>query len=243
MSIYDKPVWQLMREMVEEFDLEREEILTRERVLEWFSKNYPKIKKATVSAHLLRMSTNAPSRIYYIGKTTDDDLLYQVDSSRFRLYEPESDPPPIDEDTADLLEPGDDELGSTEFAYEADLKNYLSKNLSLLEPGLTLYEDEGIKGIEFPAGGRFIDLLGVGQDDSLVVIELKVSRGYDRVVGQLLRYIGWIKENLAEESQKVRGVIVARSISDDLTLACRDLPNVHLLEYEIAVQIKEITGS
>lgn len=46
----------------------------------------------------------------------------------------------------------------------------------------------------------------------LVVIELKVSRGYDRVVGQLIRYVAWIKKNLAEANQQVRGVIVAREI-------------------------------
>lgn len=34
--------------------------------------------------------------------------------------------------------------GSTEFAYEADLKNYLAKNLHIIEPGLKLYEDEGV---------------------------------------------------------------------------------------------------
>jgi RecB family endonuclease NucS len=64
--------------------------------------------------------------------------------------------------------------------------------MAAIEPGLRLYEEESVKGIEFPVGGRFIDLLGVDEAGALVVIELKVSRGYDRVVGQLLRYGGWI---------------------------------------------------
>jgi hypothetical protein len=58
---------------------------------------------------------------------------------------------------------------STEFAYEADLRNYLAKNLSLIEPGLTLYVDEatGVSGIEFRVGGRFIDILAVSEPGSV----------------------------------------------------------------------------
>lgn len=44
--------------------------------------------------------------------------------------------------------------GSQEFAYERDLRNYLSKNLGSLETGLRLYEDEDLTGVEFPVGGR-----------------------------------------------------------------------------------------
>jgi len=52
-----------------------------------------------------------------------------------------------------------------------------------------LYEDEDINGIEFPVGGRFIDILVLDGNNDYVVIELKVSRGYDRVIGQLMRYM------------------------------------------------------
>jgi RecB family endonuclease NucS len=40
--------------------------------------------------------------------------------------------------------------------------------------------------LEFSAGDRYIDILAVDAQGSFVVIELKVSRGYDRVIGQLL---------------------------------------------------------
>jgi hypothetical protein len=124
-------------------------------------------------------------------------------------------------------EPDDgDQEPSTEFAYEADLRNYLAKNLSLIEPGLALYVDEatGVSGIEFPVGGRFIDILAVSERGDFVVLELKVSRGYDRVVGQLMRYMAWVRKNKAKAGQRVRGVIVAREISEDLLLACSEFP-------------------
>lgn len=48
MALYDKPVWQLMRDMVDEIGLEKGDVITRDQVLDWFDENYPKVKKATV---------------------------------------------------------------------------------------------------------------------------------------------------------------------------------------------------
>ncbi len=69
---------------------------------------------------------------------------------------------------------------------------------------------------------------------------MKVSRGYDRVIGQLLRYIAWIKKNHAETDQKVRGVIVARDISEDLLLACSEIPDIELFDYELSIKLRSI---
>jgi len=244
MPIYGKPVWQLMRDMVDEIGLKKGQVLSKDRVLTWFADRYPKVKKGTINAHLIRMSTNARSRLHYHSKPGDDDLFFQIDGGHFRLYDPDTDPPPIWESASQSAEldaaSSDEELTAAEFAYESDLRNFLSKNLYLLEPGLKLYEEEGIDGVEFPAGGRFIDILAVDDREGFVVVELKVSRGYDRAVGQLLRYMGWVAENLAESSQIARGFIVAREISEDLLLACRGLHGVELFEYELSVSVRKV---
>jgi len=65
---------------------------------------------------------------------------------------------------------------ASEFAYERDLQNFLSHNLTLIEPGLRLYQEEHITGVEFPVGNRRVDILALDSDDNYVVIELKVSR-------------------------------------------------------------------
>ena len=77
-------------------------------------------------------------------------------------------------------------------------------------------------------------------DGNYVVIELKVSRGYDRVVGQILRYISWIRRHHAESTQTVRGMIVCRDVSEDLLLACADVPQVRLFEYDLSVTIRQV---
>jgi hypothetical protein len=248
MSIYEKPVRLLFRDMIKDLALQKGKIFSKSDVTNWFAKKYPKIKEGTISAHLLRFSTNAPSRVHYNAKPGDDDLFFQVDGSHFRLYEQGTDPSPIEKNGTvakpEIPLPDDDQpqdmTPSQEFAYEADLRDFLAKNLGLLESGLHLYEEEGITGVEFPVGGRYVDILAVDASGDYVVVELKVSRGYDRVVGQLLRYTSWIAKHHAEPSQKVRGIIVAREISDDLLLACSRLTDVSLFEYQLSVTLKKV---
>lgn len=243
--VYDKPVRLLMKDMVSDLVITPGQTITRDTVRDWFESHYPKVKDGTIQAHLLRMSTNASSRVHY-GAKPDDDLFFQVDKGTFRLYQPESDPTPIYKDPVDV-QPGENEpdisnsQGSPEFPYEKDLQNYLARNLDLIEPGLTLYKEDDINGLEFPAGGRFIDILAVDQNGGYVVIELKVSKGYDRVVGQLLRYMQWIKQHQAEQGQTVRGVIVARSISKDLILACSAVSSIQLFEYRLSVDLRSVS--
>ncbi len=247
MPIYEKSTRVLMRQMVAEMPIAAGQVVTKDAVLNWFAARYPKLKEGTVAAHLIRLSTNAPSRLHYQAKPGEDDIFFQLDGSHFRLYNPVSDPPPIQKGTPNTnapptAEPSDDEdePSTAGFAYESDLRNFLSKNLHVLEEGLRLYEEEGITGIEFPVGGRFIDILALDANASYVVIELKVSRGYDRAVGQLRRYMGWIAQNHADPGQAVRGIIVAREISQDLVLACSGLSDVELFEYEMSVSVRKI---
>ncbi len=251
MSIYDKPVRQLFKDFVINQNIATGQIILRDQVISWVKANYPKIKLGTVTAHLLRMSVNAPSRVHYSANPNgDDDLLYQIDGSHFRLYEKGNDPLPIYEKTPPGKEKveQDENIGenqeelseSTGFAYESDLRNFLSKNLTIIEPGLRLYEEEGIRGIEFPVGGRFIDILAIDKRNNYVVIELKVSKGYDRVIGQLLRYMAWIEANQAEPNQEARGVIIAREISEDLHLAASKIPAIELFEYDLSVVLRKV---
>jgi hypothetical protein len=235
-----------MHDMVKDLNLQQGEVLDREQVVEWFESRYPRVKQGTIRAHLTRMSSNAPSRLHHqLRPDGTDDLFYQLPDGRFRLYVPGTDPAPITRESPLQTEPSvvsepDSSPEASQFAYEHDLRDYLARNLEKLEPGLRLYSEEGITGIEFPAGGRFIDILAVDRAGGLVVVELKVSRGYDRVIGQLLRYIGWIEKHQAEPGQRVRGAIVAKEITEDLRLACARIADVQLFEYELSFTLKPI---
>ncbi|MFL5384569.1 MAG: endonuclease NucS domain-containing protein [Longimicrobiaceae bacterium] len=247
-QLYHKPVCDLMHELVDDLGIKPGDVLDRSQVRQWFQAKYPLVKHSTLNAHLIRMSINDPTRLNYSPRSGGkDDLFVKIDSGRFRLYERDRDPAPItsrDEPVAsgDDSEAPVDPAGS-QFAYEHDLRDFLARNLQLIEPGLQLFEDdEGVNGIEYNAGGRFIDVLAVDRDGGFVVIELKVSKGYDRTVGQLLRYMGWIEQFHAEPGQRVRGVIVAKDISEDLRLACSKVRDVQLFEYELSVRLTAVAA-
>ncbi|HET7230377.1 MAG TPA: endonuclease NucS domain-containing protein [Longimicrobium sp.] len=249
-QLYHKPVCDLMHEMVHDMGVKPEDVLERSQVRQWFQAKYPLVKQATLNAHLTRMSINDPTRLNYSPRSGGkDDLFVKIDSGRFRLYQPDRDPAPITSASTDQLAPPGDESAppadpaGSQFAYEHDLRDFLARNLQLIEPGLQLFEDdEGATGIEFNAGGRFVDVLAVDREGGYVVIELKVSKGYDRTVGQLLRYMGWIERYHAEPGQRVRGVIVAKDISEDLRLACARVKDVQLFEYELSVKLTAVAA-
>lgn len=250
--MYEKPVRLLMKDMVDAFQLKPGEVLQRDKVFQWFQQHYPKIKEGTIQAHLSKMSINLPVRIHYKANPNgEDDLFFRIDPNRYRLYEAANDPAPIykgqpsiprNSDIDSLAEETTQEERASEFAYERDLQSFLSKNLQKIEQGLRLHEDEGITGVEFPAGGRFIDILAVDKNNNYVVIELKVSRGYDRVIGQLLRYMAWIEKHQADAGQSVRGIIIAKEITDDLILATSRIKDVELFEYELSVSLKKVAS-
>jgi endonuclease len=252
MAIYEKSVRLLLKDFVVSENIGQGQIFSKDQVMSWFRSNYPKIKTGTITAHLLRMSINCPTRVHYnVHQNGDDDLLYKIDGSHFRLYEPANDPTPIYRPLVNgktgyqpgpedgIEEEGREGSEPTGFAYESDLRDFLARNLPIIEPGLRLYEEEAISGIEFPVGGRFIDILAIDKQNNYVVIELKVSKGYDRVIGQLLRYMAWIEENQAEFGQNVRGIIIAREISDDLRLATSKISDVELFEYDLSVALRK----
>lgn len=253
MSKYDKPTKALMAEWAKD-NLQPGVLFSKAQPVAWFRTNYPEIKSNTVEMHVEGMSVNNSLRKHHpsVRAGSGHDLFYKEGPGRFRLWDKDHDPKPRykadieagDKASEEEWDETDEEVrivteGSDTFAYERDLQNYLARNLHHLEAGLRLYEDEGLTGIEYNAGGRRIDILAIDKNGRFVVVELKVSRGYDRVIGQLLRYMGWVEANLCE-GKPVRGMIIANEITEDLVLATSHIADrVKLFEYAISFTIKQ----
>jgi len=113
----------------------------------------------------------------------------------------------------------------TTLGLEADLRKFLANNPEAIEKGLVLIDD----GEEYDTHevGR-IDLLLEDSTGNHVVVELKRRRTGDQVVGQILRYIGWVQENL---NPKVRGIIIIGEPYDKLEYAHKPIKNFVKIKY------------
>ena len=105
------------------------------------------------------------------------------------------------------------------FALERHLEDFLIANWKQTEisKNYDIYEDDELFGQQFPTDTGPIDILAISKDKKeLLVIELKKGRASDSVVGQIQRYMGYIKSEFLETDQKVRGIIIA--LEEDLKL-------------------------
>ncbi len=138
-------------------------------------------------------------------------------------------------------EENEDQENDQQFAAEADLRDFLAKNPSCIEKGLSLYQSpEGRSGVEYPVENGFIDILAIDQNQTFVVVELKVGRGRNKTIGQLLYYMGWVDNNLGKSP--CRGMIIAKEIPGDLKLAVQRVPGVSLYRYNLSVSLELVTG-
>jgi hypothetical protein len=133
-------------------------------------------------------------------------------------------------------------LEEKQFAAERDLHNYLANNLTKIEAGLKLYVGpDGTPGNEFTIDdrGRRIDILAIDKSGTPVIVELKVSKGHERTIGQVLYYEAMVKKLL--NTDKTRIVIIASQISQELKLASETVKNIELFEYKISMEINRVT--
>ena len=73
-----------------------------------------------------------------------------------------------------------------------------------------IYKDEENSGQQFPTDTGPIDILAISKDKKeVLVVELKKGRASDAVVGQIQRYMGYITEFITEDTQQVKGIIIA----------------------------------
>lgn len=215
--------------------LEREINEIREMDIEWDLSYDTSLRRGYIVDLLQKHSLFEEFKAQHwpVGNTTDG-----VKKTKFYLnlksrYESGKGPePPSPSGDAD----GDE--GDQAFAAEADLRDFLAKNPNCIEPGLRIYENEGTKGIEFAIddGGGRIDLLFLDRNNKFVVVELKVGRGRNKTVGQLLYYMGWVDLHLGHGP--CRGMIIAKDISEDLITAVRRVPGVTLFNYKLSVTLE-----
>jgi restriction system protein len=127
------------------------------------------------------------------------------------------------------------------FSLEKHLEDFLVANWEQTELGKTwdIYTEEGEKvGQQYPTDVGPIDLLAISKDKKkLLVIELKRGRASDVVVGQILRYIGYVQDQLCDVGQTVQGVIIALEDDPKLRRALMPVPFIEFYRYQMSFKL------
>lgn len=143
--------------------------------------------------------------------------------------------PPIIISTDDTIE------DPAVFALEKHLEDFLVANWKQTELGknYNIYEESGeIIGKQYPTDTGFIDVLAISKDGKeLLVVELKKGRASDNVVGQIQRYMGYVLEELAEEGQLVKGIIIALEEDNRIRRALAVAPNIDFFRYQVSFKL------
>lgn len=255
-------VWEMLKEAVENLG-------GRARYSEirnYIQNKYGDVKKSTIDAHIQSCTVNNPSRKHYQRNKKPRiankyiDFLFKVDRGLVELY---------DSNKHGIWEIKEDEYGTltvgqsgietlvdeeereleqredTIFPLERHLRDFIAKNIINIRVNnkqLTLFTDEnGRDGVEYPTEEvGFIDILAVDEDKNFVVFELKLSKGSDRALGQIQRYMGWVKASLAQD-REVTGVIIGKDISKKLKYATSITTNISLFEYDLIFKIRPVS--
>lgn len=127
------------------------------------------------------------------------------------------------------------------FALEEHLEEFLVTNWKHTELGkdYDIYEEDGVRiGQQYPTDTGRIDILAISKDRRrLLVVELKKGRASDVVVGQVLRYMGFVQEELLEDGQTVAGVIIALEDDQRIRRALKVAANISFFRYRVRFEL------
>lgn len=130
------------------------------------------------------------------------------------------------------------------FALEKYLEDFIISNWSVTPFGQThnIYEVDGEKvGRQLQTDTGPLDILAESKDGSeMLVIELKRDTAPEKSIGQILRYMAWVRESVAREGQQIRGIIIA--LEDDLRIrrALQMVQSVDFYRYEVRFSLNKV---
>ena len=112
--------------------------------------------------------------------------------------------------------------------YEEELHNYLERNWDIIP----FTNEWTLEGSKYKTEIGEIDLIAKNKEgNEWLVIELKKDQASDETVGQILRYMGFVKRRLCSKDEVVIGLIIARDFDRQILYALSCCPEIRIKEY------------
>lgn len=200
------------------------EILFHRRKVRWLDRIIPR----SMMSDALR---NSAGSIGTVSNISDHRLEIE------RLLSQEIPSAPIQSADPEIEDP-------VAFAMEQHLEAFLVANWdqTILAKEFSIFEEGGeAVGQQYATDAGPIDVLAISRDKKrLLVVELKRGRASDVVVGQVLRYMGYVKDQIAEDDQQVEGAIIALENDQKLRWALLSVPSITFYRYEVSFKLLRV---
>ena len=132
------------------------------------------------------------------------------------------------------------------FGMEKHLEDFLITNWDKTFFGKKydlIYEEGDLLSQQYATSVGPIDLLAISKDKKeYLVLELKKGRSSDSVVGQILRYMAWVKKNLAKD-QDVKGAVVVLDADEKIEHSLAMLKNIDLYTYQVSFSLSRVENA
>jgi len=154
---------------------------------------------------------------------------------------------PEDMEAAEQPEAEQQTAGAAAFGLEKHLHDFLVDNWDQTMLGrdwILLEEDGETVGSHYQTGevGE-IDILAKHRSQNRwLVVELKRNQSSDETVGQVLRYMGWVRHRKAEKRAPVEGLIVCREVDAKLQFALDGQRDIRCMTYQVSFALSNAPG-
>ncbi len=128
------------------------------------------------------------------------------------------------------------------FSMEKHLEDFLISNWQRTSFGKDyklIYEEGDLVSQQYPTDIGYVDILAINKKTgNYLVIELKKGKSSASVIGQITRYVAWVKENLAK-TKKVKGIIIVFEADEKIKYSLKSLPDIDLYVYKVKFKLEK----
>ena len=207
-------------EVISDYEFVKEDILPHRRRVKW----YPNTIDRSLMSDALKNSTGSIGTVSNITKYADEIEKLLTGNVPSTIFSTDSNVESV-----------------SEFALEKHLEDFLVKNWNQTDLGkeFDIYQEDGeLVGQQYPSDTGPIDILAISKDKkTLLVVELKKGRVSDTVVGQIQRYMGYVKDQLAEPNQVVKGIIIGSEDDNKIRRALSVTVNIEFYRYQVSFKL------
>ena len=207
-------------EVISDYEFVKEDILPHRRRVKW----YPNTIDRSLMSDALKNSSGSIGTVSNITKYADEIEKLLTGNVPSTIFSTDSNVESV-----------------SEFALEKHLEDFLVKNWNQTDLGkeFDIYQEDGeLVGQQYPSDTGPIDILAISKDKkTLLVVELKKGRVSDTVVGQIQRYMGYVKDELAEPNQVVKGIIIGSEDDNKIRRALSVTVNIEFYKYQVSFKL------